>query len=69
MLSALTLITANILRHEIYAMSLALGAVIEPEESAVQVVTLLFGRACDSVLVFPRDLPDFWIFVWRASPL
>ncbi|KAI1467619.1 P-loop containing nucleoside triphosphate hydrolase protein [Daldinia caldariorum] len=51
--------------------SQALASVIELEESAVQVATLLFyfSLVFCGVLVFPKDLPDFWIFVWRASPL
>ncbi|KAI0197464.1 ABC-2 type transporter-domain-containing protein [Astrocystis sublimbata] len=51
--------------------SQALASVIELEESAVQVATLLFyfSLVFCGVLVFPKDLPSFWIFVWRASPL
>ncbi|KAH9909366.1 ABC-2 type transporter-domain-containing protein [Xylariomycetidae sp. FL2044] len=55
----------------IITFSQALGAIIELEESAVQVATLLFyfSLVFCGVLVFPKDLPAFWIFVWRASPL
>ncbi|KAI1355906.1 P-loop containing nucleoside triphosphate hydrolase protein [Xylaria sp. FL0043] len=68
---ALSFVTILFFCLWIITFSQALGAVIELEESAVQVATLLFyfSLVFCGVLVFPRDLPDFWIFVWRASPL
>ncbi|KAI0517757.1 ABC-2 type transporter-domain-containing protein [Xylaria bambusicola] len=68
---ALSFITILLFCYWIITFSQALGSVIELEESAVQVATLLFyfSLVFCGVLVFPRDLPDFWVFVWRASPL
>ncbi|ESZ90511.1 multidrug resistance protein CDR1 [Sclerotinia borealis F-4128] len=51
--------------------SQAVGVGIEHAETAVQIATLCFRLSlvfC-GVLVSPKDLPRFWIFVYRASPL
>ncbi|KAK8129110.1 abc transporter cdr4 [Apiospora sp. TS-2023a] len=51
--------------------SQAVGVGIEHAETAVQIATLCFWLSlvfC-GVLVQPDDLPRFWIFVYRASPL
>ncbi|KUJ19331.1 ABC transporter Cdr4 [Mollisia scopiformis] len=51
--------------------SQAVSVGIEHAETAVQIATLLFWLSlvfC-GVLVSPKDLPRFWIFVYRASPL
>ncbi|VUC35730.1 unnamed protein product [Clonostachys rosea] len=51
--------------------SQAVGVAIEHAETAVQVATLCFWLSlvfC-GVLVSPIDLPRFWIFVYRVSPL
>ncbi|TAQ91217.1 hypothetical protein B7494_g440 [Chlorociboria aeruginascens] len=51
--------------------SQAVGVAIEHAETAVQIATLCFWLSlvfC-GVLVSPNDLPRFWIFVYRASPL
>ncbi|OTA55242.1 hypothetical protein K449DRAFT_176834 [Hypoxylon sp. EC38] len=51
--------------------SQAVGVGIEHAETAVQIATLCFWLSlvfC-GVLVSPNDLPHFWIFVYRASPL
>ncbi|KAI9167952.1 ABC multidrug transporter C [Paramyrothecium foliicola] len=47
------------------------GVGLEYDEQAVQIATLCFWLSlvfC-GVLVSPNDLPRFWIFVYRASPL
>ncbi|KAI9158139.1 ABC multidrug transporter A-2 [Paramyrothecium foliicola] len=51
--------------------SQAVAAGIEQEESAVQAATLIFwfSLVFCGVVVPPGDLPGFWKFVWRASPL
>ncbi|KAF7867296.1 hypothetical protein EAF04_005379 [Stromatinia cepivora] len=51
--------------------SQAVGIGIEHAETAVQMATLCFWLSlvfC-GILVSPKDLPRFWIFVYRASPL
>ncbi|KAF2684609.1 hypothetical protein K458DRAFT_367108 [Lentithecium fluviatile CBS 122367] len=51
--------------------SQAVGAGIQHAETAVQIATLFFWLSlvfC-GVLVTPGDLPRFWHFVYRASPL
>ncbi|KAI1770956.1 ABC-2 type transporter-domain-containing protein [Hypoxylon cercidicola] len=51
--------------------SQAVAAGIEHAESAIQLATLMFwfSLVFCGVLVPPGDLPGFWKFVWRASPL
>ncbi|KUL86670.1 hypothetical protein ZTR_03032 [Talaromyces verruculosus] len=51
--------------------SQAVGVGIEHAETAVQIATLCFWLSlvfC-GVLVSPNDLPRFWVFVYRVSPL
>ncbi|KAF2789463.1 putative multidrug resistance ABC transporter [Melanomma pulvis-pyrius CBS 109.77] len=51
--------------------SQAVSVGIESAETAVQIATLFFWLSlvfC-GVLVPPKDLPQFWHFVYRASPL
>ncbi|KAI1432769.1 ABC-2 type transporter-domain-containing protein [Xylaria sp. CBS 124048] len=51
--------------------SQAAAASIEHAESAVQLATLIFwfSLVFCGALVSPPELPGFWKFVWRASPL
>ncbi|KAJ2998944.1 hypothetical protein NUW58_g161 [Xylaria curta] len=55
----------------IVTFSQAVAAGIEHAESAVQLATLIFwfSLVFCGALVSPHDLPRFWTFVWRASPL
>ncbi|KAK8085188.1 ABC multidrug transporter [Apiospora hydei] len=55
----------------IVTFSQAMAAGIEHEESAVQAATLLFwfSLVFCGVMVSPHELPGFWKFVWRVSPL
>ncbi|KAH7324462.1 ABC-2 type transporter-domain-containing protein [Stachybotrys elegans] len=51
--------------------SQAVGIGFEHDEQAVQIATLCFWLSlvfC-GVLVTPNQLPEFWFFVYRASPL
>ncbi|KAF2142292.1 uncharacterized protein K452DRAFT_226952 [Aplosporella prunicola CBS 121167] len=51
--------------------SQAVGVGMDHEETAVQIATLFFWLSlvfC-GVLVPPKDLPRFWEFVYRASPI
>ncbi|KEY72791.1 hypothetical protein S7711_09510 [Stachybotrys chartarum IBT 7711] len=51
--------------------SQAMAAAIEQPETAIQMASLLFwlNLVFCGVLVSPTDLPGFWIFMYRVSPL
>ncbi|TVY84383.1 ZEB2-regulated ABC transporter [Lachnellula suecica] len=55
----------------IITFSQAVAVGVQNAESAIQLATLMFwfSLVFCGVLVSPADLPGFWIFVYRASPL
>ncbi|KAF2022234.1 hypothetical protein BU24DRAFT_471381 [Aaosphaeria arxii CBS 175.79] len=55
----------------ISTLSQAVGIAIQHAETAVQVATLLFylSLVFCGVIVNPADLPRFWLFMYRISPL
>lgn len=68
---ALTFMTIWFFCLWIITISQAVGAGIQHAESAIQLSMLLFwfSLVFCGVMVSPNDLPGFWIFVYRASPL